>query len=177
MNSKEILPGMIVVRLNAVGQLFNTMDPSPFHERDLDHDAEEFIVSSAREIHAEAPLRIRIELSEEPRPGSADMVRESLGNFFRYRRESARRELHELLREGRFTLVAALLFLGCMLALRSLLPEGPGWAALAREGLIIGGWVALWKPVDIHLYRWWPIRRQMALFQRLSECPVEVLKV
>jgi len=48
MNSKEILPSMIVVRLNAVGQLFNTMDPSPFHERDLDHDAEEFIVSSAR---------------------------------------------------------------------------------------------------------------------------------
>lgn len=84
MNSKEILPGMIVIRLNTVGQLFNTMDASPFHERDLDHDAEEFIVSSAREIHAEAPLRIRIELAEEPRPGSADMVRESLGNFFRY---------------------------------------------------------------------------------------------
>ncbi len=176
MTNEKILPGMIVLRLNTVGQLFNTMDPSPFHERDLDHDAEEFIVSSAREIPADAPLRIRIELSEEPRPGSTATVRESLGNFFRYRRESSRRELHELLREGRFSLLAALLFLGGMLALRSLLPDGPGWAALAREGLLIGGWVALWKPVDIHLYRWWPIRRQMALFQRLSECPVEVLR-
>ena len=42
-------PGLIELRLNNVGQPFNTMDPSPFHERDLDHDAEEFILSWARE--------------------------------------------------------------------------------------------------------------------------------
>ena len=35
----------IEVNLRDVNQLFNTMDPSPFHERDLDSDAEEFIES------------------------------------------------------------------------------------------------------------------------------------
>ena len=53
-------PGLIELRLNNVGQLFNTMDPSPYHERDLDHDAEEFILSWAREHEKDlAPARRR----------------------------------------------------------------------------------------------------------------------
>ena len=39
------MTGLIEVKLTELNQLFNSMDPSPFHERDLDHDAEEFIVS------------------------------------------------------------------------------------------------------------------------------------
>lgn len=57
-------PGLIELRLNNVGQLFNTMDPSPFHERDLDHDAEEFILSWAREHERDADLRIRVVLRQ-----------------------------------------------------------------------------------------------------------------
>ena len=39
----------IEVKLQEFEQLFNTIDPSPFHEKDLDHDLEEFIVSWATE--------------------------------------------------------------------------------------------------------------------------------
>ena len=35
----------IEIYLDRIEQLFNSMDPSPFHEKDLDRDAEEFIVS------------------------------------------------------------------------------------------------------------------------------------
>jgi hypothetical protein len=40
----------IELNLREISQLFNTMDPSPFHEKDLDHDAEDFLVSWAREF-------------------------------------------------------------------------------------------------------------------------------
>ena len=39
----------IEIYLDRIEQLFNSMDPSPFHEKDLDRDAEEFIVSWAQE--------------------------------------------------------------------------------------------------------------------------------
>ena len=39
---------LIEVRVGAVPNLFNAMDPSPFREKDLDPNAEEFIVSWAR---------------------------------------------------------------------------------------------------------------------------------
>jgi hypothetical protein len=41
------------VRIHEVGQLFNSIDPSPFTERDLDDDAEAYIVGWVREVHAQ----------------------------------------------------------------------------------------------------------------------------
>ena len=39
----------IEVNLQDLEQFFNTMDPSPFHKKDLDDELEEFIVSWATE--------------------------------------------------------------------------------------------------------------------------------
>ncbi|NBX34544.1 hypothetical protein EBR16_04190 [bacterium] len=169
-------PGLIELRLNNVGQLFNTMDPSPFHERDLDHDAEEFIVSWAREHRAQslAPLRLRVVLHQPPDPAVTALVQQSIGHYFAYRAEVSRRELQELLREGRTALAIGLAFLAATLALRGLLPLQPSWCDWIREGLTISGWVALWKPIDIHLYRWWPLRAQARLQARIAASPVEV---
>jgi hypothetical protein len=45
---------------------------------------------------------------------------------------------------------------------------------LLRESLVIGGWVALWRPLEIFLYDWWPLRADRRLFQRLSEAEIEI---
>jgi len=42
------------------------------------------------------------------------------------------------------------------------------------EGLLIGGWVAMWRPLEIFLYDWWPIRAQARLFDRLADMPVTI---
>ena len=43
------MPGVHHIELNlqSIDQLFNTMDPSPVHEKDPDDDAAEFILSRA----------------------------------------------------------------------------------------------------------------------------------
>ena len=173
----ETSPGLIELRLNHVGQLFNTMDPSPFHERDLDHDAEEFIVSWAREHRAQSRerLRLRVVLHQPADPAVTTLVEQSIRHYFGYRAAVSRRELQELLREGRTALAIGLVFLGAMLALRGLIPPEPRWLDWVREGLTISGWVALWKPIDIHLYRWWPLRAQARLQDRVAACPIEVV--
>jgi len=40
---------------------------------------------------------------------------------------------------------------------------------------VIGGWVALWRPLEIFLYDWWPIRAEAKLHDRLSESDVRLL--
>ena len=37
-------------------------------------------------------------------------------------------------------------------------------AEIARESLTIGGWVAMWRPMEIFLYSWWPILRERRTF-------------
>ena len=56
----------ISLKLRDMGQLFNSMDPSPFIEKDLDDDAEEFIVSWAQEFPPNAPLKLRVYLDQWP---------------------------------------------------------------------------------------------------------------
>src|SRR6185437_11247995 len=45
---------------------------------------------------------------------------------------------------------------------------------LLREGLVICGWVAMWRPLEILLYGWWPIRTEARLYDRLSAMPVRI---
>ena len=58
--------GRIEVRLRELPQLFNSMDPSPFHERDLDRDAEHFIVGWAQEHSLRKPMRLILHLGQPP---------------------------------------------------------------------------------------------------------------
>ena len=75
------------------------------------------------------------------------------------------------------SLVIALVFLtvaiGIVERLAGSLPESR-LALVLREGTIIVGWVAMWRPVEIFLYDWWPIRAEARLFRRLSTMPVRI---
>lgn len=62
----------------------------------------------------------------------------------------------------------------CQVTATLLTPPAANWQTVAREGLTIIGWVAMWKPLDIYLYRWWPMLGLRRLYQRLSIMPVEV---
>ena len=78
-------PHRIEIFVDQIEQLFNSMDPSPFHERDLDHDAEEFIVSWAREFSANAPFVLIVHLNGPlERNMSPEMIEEAVRNYFAY---------------------------------------------------------------------------------------------
>jgi hypothetical protein len=167
----------IEVKISGIHQLFNSMDPSPFHERDLDDDAEEFIVSWAREYPAKGVIRLVIHLANAP-PDTDDpqgLVATSLRHFFEYREGIIRRELKQLLKEGRTALVIGLAFLAACHAAATLFAPDPGTLhGIAREGLAILGWVAMWHPLEILLYLWWPKRQSARLYRRLAEAEIRV---
>ena len=54
--------GVIEVRVQEIAQLFNSLDPSPFRERDLDDDAEDFIVTWAQELPRNDRLQIIVHI-------------------------------------------------------------------------------------------------------------------
>ena len=170
----------IELKLREVAQLFNSLDPSPFKEKDLDRDAEEFIVEWARELRpsAQAPLRLIVHL-EKPLPEgqTATRVEEAIRHYFAYRASIDRLALRQLFQQGRTSLVIGVSFLSACLLLAELVvhqaPEG-AFPRILREGLTIGGWVAMWRPMQIYLYDWWPLRQRARLLDRLGGIDVEV---
>lgn len=168
----------IQLKLREISQLFNSLDPSPFNEKDLDHDAEEFIVSWAREISHHGRLRLVIHLERPPPPGQGeDFVCESVRHYFAYRASINGLELRDLLKRGRTSLLIGCCFLAVCLALSQVFGHRAGtgvFGSAVRESLSIAGWVAMWRPMEIYLYDWWPLRRRGRLLRQLSHISVEL---
>jgi len=45
---------------------------------------------------------------------------------------------------------------------------------ILSEGLLIIGWVAMWGPLEVFLYGWWPIAGTCRILERLADLEVEV---
>ena len=60
----------IELRVDKIAQPFHSLDPFPFRERDLDREAEEYIVSWARELPADQPLWVKSRHHPQPRASS-----------------------------------------------------------------------------------------------------------
>jgi hypothetical protein len=171
-------PARIEVRLRELAQLFNSMDPSPFVDRDLDQDAEEFIVGWARELPAGRDFELVVHLVEPPPAERAAGAEDAVRRYFASRAEMKGRELRLLLHRGRLSLVVGVLFLaGCFLLglVVGQLDLG-AFSLVAREGLVIAGWVAMWRPLQIYLYDWWPLREEQTMFLRLARMSVRLVQ-
>jgi hypothetical protein len=162
-----------------IQRLFNSMDPAPFFERDLDPNAAGYIREWAEELPGKGPLTLVVRLGTPL--GAADTaagVERSVREHFQRRAAASRRELRDLLRMGRYSLLAALLFLGPVIVIAesaAQMVQTERYAALIENSLVIGAWVALWRPIEIFLYDWWPIRAEARLFDRLNRMEVRTI--
>ena len=166
----------IELNLQDLEQFFNTMDPSPFHEKDLDTDAEEFIVSWAKEYPLEEPVRLVVHLQNPQLGGDAHaIIKRAVHNYFAYKADLSQRELRQLFRAGRISLIIGLSFLAlCVSGAEVLAGLSVPGTKVFQTGLTIGGWVAMWHPMEVYLYGWWPLRRMGKVYRKLSTIPVEV---
>jgi hypothetical protein len=139
----------IEINLGRLQQLFNSLDPSPFHDRDLDHDAEEYIVGWAEEIALPRPLKLVIHLPQAELAGVDQPVLEhAIHNYFGYQQRQCQRRLRLLLRDGRISLAIGVAFLFVCIVIRQLAYSFGSASEIVAEGLLIVGWVAMWRPLD-----------------------------
>lgn len=171
---------LVEIRLHALQQLYASLDPAPFRERDLDPAAEQYVIDSIAELRSGDPLKLVIHLPASEVTETARIeTPHSVRLYFSYRLAMIQRERRALLRNGWLSLLIGIVFLFVCIAARELLMrmwQGP-LPRILSEGLLIIGWVAMWRPLQIFLYDWWPLRRRARLYQRASALPIELLPV
>ena len=169
---------LIELRVDNVAQLFHTLDPFPFRERDLDGEAEKFIVGWARELTAARAITIVVHLPEaEAQTKAAQELREAFHGYFSHHADAIQREINELFRIGRRSLgIGASILVACLLLAHlagGYLIDSP-FRRLVEESFLILGWVANWRPLEIFLYDWLPPARRRDLYRRLGAANVEL---
>lgn len=165
----------ISLRLRESRQLYNSLDPAPFHERDLDADAAAYLFDSARELRSVAQVKIVLWLTENLTSELAQTLGQSIRNYFRYRAGRLRQQRQHLLQVGQRSLLIGICFLAVCQSVAVTAFKGDAlWTTVLREGLTILGWVAMWRPVEIFLYEWWPILEQQRTCERIAGLDIEV---
>jgi hypothetical protein len=162
----------IDLRIHSLAQLYDAMDPAPFHDKALDPRAEDWILSCAREHAAHEALVLRIHGPEALRAHLPE-VTAAVHAHFDLMLQTAERHGRQRLRVGRATLVLGLAVLAGCLLLRAVVPAtGSALVEAVREGLLILGWVALWRPVEILLFERWESRQERQRLRALVRAQV-----
>ena len=168
---------IIEVRVSEIAQLFHTLDPFPFREKDLDREAEEYIVGWARELPAKRPFKIIVHFPDDKRQKEAAReLREALGRYFAGRAAVTQGDLNQLFRIGRRSLAIGMpILIACLFSAHFVAGFFTDVALkrLIEESFLILGWVANWRPLEIFLYDWWPIALRGDLYRRLSAATIE----
>jgi hypothetical protein len=163
----------IDIRVASIEQLFDNRDPAPFRERDLDPDLVEYLLAAGDDLGPQPAFRMVFWLVRPCQPGE---IEAAFRAHFEYELDRLERKRRRQRRTGQ---VALLLGIGLIVALLSLAQlvtrviAGPIGVAL-HEGLVISSWVVLWRPVEILIYDWIPVRRERRGMRRLMTAPIDV---
>ena len=165
----------VSVRLESMKQLFNSMDPSPFYEKDLDPDAERYIVSWAEEFPLDEAVSLVLHVEVPDAAAAAPQAEHAVHEHFHNQARLTRLELRHMMRIGYRSLLIGLGVLTISLVLSETIDRDEGALAdVVRQSLIIGGWVAMWQPMQTYLYGWWPLLRRRRVYEKLARMPVHI---
>lgn len=170
--------GRYIIDINAdkISDLYNNFDKqAPYIKKELDPNLVEYLAESARDMGKEAFI-IRIALLEAPDVMLMERITTSINSYFQYLKMI---ELQELRRNMRTSLI--FLFMGIAILFLSVwvnqqLPEQTTVISkVFAEGLTVAAWVSLWEALATFLVNWTPYSRQIRLFERIANAPVQFM--
>ena len=170
---------IIEVHVELIDQLFNSIDPSPFHTRDMDPAADAYIVNSTKTLPKDASLALIIHLDQSPADeAKLSQVGRAIQTHFAAQAASTRLQLKDLFGRGRISLLIGLSALSLSIGLGEVSNSwlsGGSTAQILHQSVLIGGWVAMWRPMEIFLYDWWPTAAHIRLLDRLATMQVQLV--
>jgi hypothetical protein len=169
---------LIEITLSSVIQLFNSYDPAPFHDKELNSAAEHYIVDTIKDFPKKTAFKIIIYLPPDIAiTERAQKIPQAIHNHFAYKMLVQDRRFRERFRHGRFTLLIGLSFLAIALFARQAVShiDDQLYARVFSDALLIIGWAAMWEPITVLLYELWPIIQQKHTYEKISTMDIEVL--
>ena len=169
---------LIELQLQDIQQIANPLDPSPYPEKTLDKNIEEYIADAVRDFPLKTDLKLVVYLpGEELQREAAKKLDQTIHNHFRYKTAQTQREMKETFASGRISLAIGITFLALTILANLLIAKDPNTVIyeIIRNSLLIIGWVAMWQPISTFLYAWWPIRKKVKVYQKISTMEISVL--
>lgn len=167
----------VEVAVNHSRQLFDDKDPTPFRDPNLDQNFVSFLINSVQAIPLKKLSRLRIIIKQEVHSADEKNILEAINSYFTYEAQLMQIKKRKSTREGRIFLLLGLLTLFSCLSLSQMLETilvQSKLMLIIQEGFVIIGWVAMWRPLEMFLYDWWPLHEQEGYFKKIAEMDKEI---
>jgi hypothetical protein len=169
---------LIEIKLSSVLQLFNSFDPAPFHEKELDSAAEHYIIGIVKDFPKKTIFKIIIYLPPDMATTErAQKIPEAIHNHFEYRMLETDRKFRLRFREGRISLIIGLSILTVTLIARQLVSQLQNHilGQVLADAFLIVGWAAMWEPITVLLYELSPIIQQKKTYEKISQMEIAII--
>lgn len=167
------------VRVAEINDLFLASEPNPFSEEPNYWPALERIFRTIRPRSVGRPTRLKVLVADGS--SASDLEAETKAAIRRWsevRIDGERSEIAFHRKEGTVKLMLGLCFLAICLALNEAATEADFLPSFLQSFLATGfeilGWVALWSPVGILIYEWWPHRHNIAVYEHIASMDLEL---
>jgi hypothetical protein len=163
----------IDVKAQRIDQLFDNRDPAPFRERDLDPDLATYLLDAGEDLRSHERLAVVFWLEHDG--GTAELEHAFRGHFTEVR-ERLRRRRRRGRQIGAVTLILGLVLVIALLTTAQLVGAAVSGSLGAglKEGLVISSWVVLWRPVELLVYGWIPLRQERLVVERILAATLSV---
>jgi hypothetical protein len=164
----------IELTLNSFAELFDASAPTCLGGQPLHNAIADYLAEQINAAPAGCPVKLilHVPAAEASR---ASQIAAAIRAYFQGCYADEQRSMRRIFRDGELTLMIGLVFLifvnGLGGAIRATFSR-PFTDGVAN-GLEIFGWVAMWRPAELLLYDWIPVRRKRNLMARLSGMEVE----
>ncbi|WNY26991.1 hypothetical protein MsAm2_07740 [Methanolapillus ohkumae] len=173
---------IIELELNSADQIYNNMDPSPFYERELNNNADQYIFSAVEEV----PLRkkmllvIYARIDKELTEKKENVVKDAIHMHFERKAKSLERQMRKKTKTVGYSTILGFIFLGFCLAASYWLTVNAGdnsFSQVLGQGLAVIGWVVLWNPVEYLVFDRWEPRKEIRLCKKISKTDIEIIPI
>lgn len=158
----------VVLRTTELSAIFHPFDPAPLETRTVSDVADEYILNAFADLDNPSSVTMRIQLP----PGDSTCCREVQEAFRKHFRESAaecRSELRDHFRDAIRSLGVSLVFALVVVFLAQWIADLAESRLLDKvaSGLSLAAWVSLWKPTEMLIHDWRPLRRTLRMREQL----------
>ncbi|HEX7676018.1 MAG TPA: hypothetical protein VF412_17710 [Bdellovibrio sp.] len=168
---------IIEIKISETDQLFDLRDPAPFREKDLDENFTRYLEGSLDELSLRRPIKIQIYIEKTKGQLPPQIIKEAIHEYFEYQTMMKQAQLTKHMKMAQLFLVIGISILSICLGIAHWIRSFDSEIIVTtlREGVVIFGWVSMWKPIELILFDWYPIWDRIRAYRRLAKAEVEIL--
>ena len=173
---------MLTIHLNItdIDDLFDHYDAAPLLQRHFNNDWLAYLLKVMDEHPRERHWNLVLQISSAVLSNySSNQILLTIKQQLVRQHKLYAYQLRRHFRMGRIALVIGLLVLSGLLSLSIVIGQvvhHPDWQQALQEGCVIIGWVALWRPAEILLYDWWPLKHQQRKLKRILAGNITIMQ-